>query len=65
MSAQDRRQQLLEWMRRHPYSLPGLFRVTPLELSSNIFTLRRDLTELERVGALRRTPSRRYEVVAA
>lgn len=65
MSAQDRRLRLLEWMRRHPpYSLPGLFRVTPLGLASNIFTLRRDLTELERAGRLRKTPSARYVVVA-
>ena len=65
MSAQDRRARLLEWMRRRPpYSLPGLFRVTPLELASNIFTLRRDLLELERAGLLLKTPSARYMVVA-
>lgn len=63
MSVSARREQLLAWMRlRPPYTKREIFRLTPLELYANIFTLHDDLTALRSAGRVHLLPSQRLVV---
>jgi hypothetical protein len=62
VSVQERREQLLAWMRlRPPYKRGTIFRLSPLY--THIRTLDKDLRALSGEGRIYRTTSRRWSLV--
>ncbi len=65
MTTQERREQLLKWMRlRPPYHTRALFLHTPLSLYRNYWDLSKDLGALRGEGRVRLTPGRRWKLAS-